>query len=111
MSAIEGKGYQPADEWFSELNQVEEIGRVPDHPDFHYYMETGWGPGPSPYEIDELLAFAEGGNLIQKLNEFEQTDMWRGPSEKALVTALESAVSNQPGLWLAHRYHRPGASS
>ncbi|MCK9264710.1 MAG: hypothetical protein M0R18_12955 [Deltaproteobacteria bacterium] len=100
LSAIKGKGFQPADEWFAELNQEEGIGRVPDHPDFHYYMETGWGPGPSPYEVDELLAFAEGGSLIKKLNEFEQGDAWRGPSEKALVTVLENAVVNQPELFL-----------
>lgn len=100
LSAIEGKGFQPADDWFAELNQVEGIGRVPDHPDFHYYMESGWGPGSSPYEVDELLAFAEGETLIKKLNEFEQQDTWRGPSEKALVTVLEKAVENQPSLFL-----------
>ncbi len=100
LSAIEGMGFQPADEWFSELNQEKELGRVPDHPDFHLYMESGWGPGPSPYELDELLSFAEGGTLIQKLNDFNQADTWRGPSEKALVTVLEKAVVNQPSIFL-----------
>jgi len=100
LSSIEGVGFQPADEMFAELNKEKNLGRLSDHPDFHYYMETGWGPGPSPYELDELLSFVDSGSIIEKLNDFEQTDMWRGPSVKGLVTALEASVASQPETFL-----------
>lgn len=100
LSAVSGRGFKPADDWFAELNREKELGRLSDHPDFHYYMEFGWGPGPSPYEIDELLSFVESGTIVEKLNGFEQADSWKGPSVKALVTALEKAIANQPKVFL-----------
>lgn len=100
LSAIAGQGFQPADDWFYELNQEKELGKLSDHPDFHYYMETGWGSGPSPYEFDELLSFVENGTIVEKLNAFEQKDRWRGPSVKALVTILEKVVASQPDIFL-----------
>jgi hypothetical protein len=100
LSAIAGQGFKLADDWFYELNQEKEIGKISDHPDFHYYMETGWGPGPSPYEFDELLSFAESGTIVEELNNFEPTDRWRGPNIKALVTILEKVVTSQPDIFL-----------
>jgi len=100
LSAIDGQGFQPADDWFYKLNQEKELGKLSDHPDFHYYMETRWGSGPSPYDFDELLSFVENGTIVEKLNAFEQTDWWRGPSVKALVTILEKVVESQPDIFL-----------
>lgn len=100
LSAIAMQGSQPADDLFHVLNQEKEMGKLSDHPDFHTYMETGWGPGPSPYEFDELLSFVENGSIVKKLNAFEQTDAWRGPSVEALVTILEKVVASQPNIFL-----------
>ena len=92
LSAIAGKGYEPVDTWFKRLDTDQNLGRLSEHPDFHYYMEAGWGPGPSPYSVQELLAFAEDGSLIERLNDFQQLNAWRGPSTMALVKSLEETV-------------------
>ena len=101
LSAIAGQGLKDADEWFEKLNSEEGIGNISDHPDFHFYMEeASWGPGPSPYGLNELLSFAEDGSLIKKLNAFVPGDSWRGPSVKALVEVLEKAVENEPEIFV-----------
>ncbi len=96
LSAISGKGSEQADQWFKELNADASLGGLTNHPDFNSYMETRWGPGPSPYGVPELLALADDGTIIQRLNEFEQQDSWRSPSIKALVDTLEAAVKTEP---------------
>lgn len=103
LSAIAGKGYEPADSWFRELDTDRSIGTLSEHPDFHSYMETWSGPGPSPYSTQELLAFAEDGSLIKRLNEFQQSIDWQGPSTpsiKALVDTLEEIVGSNPRKFL-----------
>ena len=100
LSAITGKGYEPVDLWFKRLDTDQSLGRLSEHPDFHSYMETWSGPGPSPYSVQELLAFAEDGSLIESLNEFQQPNTWRGPSIKALVKSLEEAVEKNPQRFL-----------
>ena len=100
LSAIAGKGYEPADIWFRELETDRLLGNLSEHPDFHAYMETWSGPGPSPYSAQELLAFSEDGSLIERLNHFQQSDEWRGPSVKALVNSLEEAVGKNPNRFL-----------
>lgn len=103
LSAIAGKGYEPVDSWFSELDADPIIGRLSDHPDFHSYMEIWTGPGPSPYSAQALLAFVEDGSLIKRLNEFQQSSDWQGPSTpsiKALVDLLEEIVGIHPRKFL-----------
>ena len=96
LSAIAGKGYEPVDTWFKRLDTDQNLGRLSEHPDFHSYMETWSGPGPSPYSVQELLAFAEDGSLIERLNDFQQLNTWRGPSTSALVKSLEETVGINP---------------
>lgn len=96
LSAIQGKGNDRADKWFADLGQGEQAVGVSSHPDFHYYMESRWGDGDSPYQVEEVLAFAREGVLIDRLNAFQQTDKWEGPSTKALVNTLEAAVAKFP---------------
>lgn len=100
LSAVAGKGYEPADTWFKRLNSDQSLGKLSDHPDFHYYIETGWGPGPSPYSTQELLAFAEDKSLIKRLNEFQQPNMWQGSTIRALVESLEEAIGINPLIFL-----------
>lgn len=96
LSAIAGKGYEPVDIWFKRLDTDQNLGRLSEHPDFHSYMETWSGPGPSPYSVQELLAFVEDGSLIERLNDFQQLNTWRGPSTSALVKSLEETVGINP---------------
>ena len=97
LSAIADKGYEPVDSWFREIETDQGLGKLSEHPDFHYYSEAGsWGTGTSPYSTQELLAFAEDGSLIERLNDFQQLNTWRGPSTSALVKSLEETVGINP---------------
>ncbi|HEY3489800.1 MAG TPA: hypothetical protein VGK27_06740 [Candidatus Deferrimicrobiaceae bacterium] len=100
LSAIEGKGHAVADAWFQELQSDRTLGALSVHPDFISYMESFFGSGPTPYEVQELLFFAETGTIAEKLNAFKQLDEWRGPSTKALVDVLEEAVGLAPETFL-----------
>jgi hypothetical protein len=98
LSAI--KDQPEAAAWFAELTTAPELGPVSEHPDFLSYHESRWGPGPAPYETDSLVAFAEDGSLIERLNSFKPGDFWRGPTLGGLVAALENAVSSKPDSFL-----------
>ena len=100
LSAIVGQGYSQADRWFEELSADPSLGSVSEHPSFHYYSETWSGPGPSPYQARDLLGFASKGELVERLNNFKQSDSWRGPTTHALVDTLEQAVKDDPGLFV-----------
>lgn len=93
LSAIAGKGYPPADDWFV---QFSDIGKLDEHPDFHVYMTSSTGPGPSPYNVNELISYAEDGRIVEQLNAFEQTDSWNGPTTRALVDVLVEAIKARP---------------
>ena len=99
LSAIVGKGYAAAEQWDQELASDPTVG-VSEHPDFDVYMETTHGPGPTPYDVHELLTFAREGVLVEKLNAFVPTDIWRGPAMEGLVEALEEAVRSEPEFFL-----------
>jgi len=100
LSAFIDKGYPQADEWYLELNEDPEIGRLSSHPDFHVYMESFSGPGPSPFTEAELIAFADNGQLIDRLNGFEPEDTWREPNKRALTDALERAIQEKPDVFI-----------
>lgn len=100
LSALAGKGYELADNWFNDLNSDQSIGQLSEHPDFHSYMESWRGHGPSSYQPQELVVFAENGSLIERLNGFQEQDSWRGPTTRALVDSLEEAVLLAPPTFL-----------
>ncbi len=100
LSAIVEKDYEPANAWFNTLLADQSLGSLSEHPDFHSYSESFSGPGPSPYQARELLAFAELGNLIEKLNNFQQPNTWQGPTISALVDSLEEAIGLGPHTFL-----------
>lgn len=94
------KDYPEAAGWFAELSKDPELGSVTEHPDFLAYHESRWGPGPAPFDADSLVAFAEDGTLIERLNDFKQGNSWRGPTLGGLVAAVESAVATKPNAFL-----------
>jgi hypothetical protein len=100
LSAIAGKNYLPADEWFAQLQSDQTVGPISEHPDFGSYMEGWVGPGTSPYSVAELVAFATEHSAVEKLNAFEERDPFRGPTMDGLATTLEKAVSTLPDLFL-----------
>jgi hypothetical protein len=100
LSAIAGKGYPPAELWLAELAADPTVGGLSEHPDFQSYIKSSWGPGPTPYQSQELVAFAADGSIVVRLNGFEQPGTWRGPTIEALVDAVEEAVQEAPESFL-----------
>lgn len=101
LSAIAGQGFQPAEKWFLELTSNPTLGRLSPHPDFHSYMESHWGYGPTPHSVPDLVAFAEAGTVVDKLNAFVQKDTWNGPSTRSLTDAVVEAVASAPKTFLS----------
>lgn len=101
LTAIQGSGYEPADTWFKELQEEKALGTVSEHPDFLSFHESRWGPGPTPFGGQSLLAYAEDGSLIDKLNGFEQVDDWNGPTIGGLIEELRSIVAASPEVFVS----------
>ena len=57
---------------------------------------------PHPYGRESVVAFAEDGSLVgERLNEFKETDSWRGPTLGGLIEGLQAAVAEfQPDTFL-----------
>lgn len=95
------KEHSEAADWFAELARDPELGSLSEHPDFLTYHETHMGPGPTPFKSESLIAFAEDGSLIERLNSFTETNSWKGPTLGGLVASLEGAVAANPKLFLS----------
>src|SRR5262249_46949245 len=100
LSAIARMGYPEAETWFQQLSNDPTLGGLSPHPDLMSYMETRWGHGPTPYPVQELVAFAKDGNIVDQLNSFTQKSSWSGPSTRSLVDTLIEAVAAEPTLFL-----------
>ncbi len=94
LNAIPGTSYQPAAQWFKEL--IGRYGSPPKHPDYLSHIETRWGPGPSQYSVEELIALAEQRTLVATLAAFKPSDSWEGPTVDALTGQLERAAQLAP---------------
>lgn len=100
LSAIAGNGFEPADAWIAELDSDATLGRVSEHPDFDFYIQSRYGFGASPYSVAELVAFTASNTLVAKLDDFQERDPWNGPTMDGLTNTLEEAASTvaQPFL-------------
>ena len=98
LSAI--KDQPEASAWFAELSTDPALGSPTERPEFLAYHETRWGPGPTPYATETLVAFARDGTLMDRLAEFKETDPWKGPTLGGLVAALEGAAAAMPNAFL-----------
>lgn len=67
-----------------------------EHPDFLGYTTVRVGPGESPYAVAELVAFAEQGVLLNKLNSFVPQFTVDGPTLEGLLDDLSAAVRDFP---------------
>jgi hypothetical protein len=100
LSAINGKGYAPADQRFAELDADPTVGRLSDHPEFDSFVTSWVGPGATPYSPEELTALATAHILVDKLNTFAPRDDWQGPTTEGLTSALEAAARANPDVFL-----------
>ena len=94
LGAITGTTYEPAAEWLAELTH--EYGSPPEHPDGLSVIESRWGPGPSQYSVQELVALAEEGSIVEILLAFKPSDAWGALTIEGLVDELEHAVEAAP---------------
>jgi len=93
LTTIGGHGYQPADDALSELNKDESIGPPSPHPDLGVYFQGGWVVDKAPYTAPEIVAFAQSGKLVEKLNAFKE-EGWDGPSVRGLMAAVKEAAKS-----------------
>lgn len=100
LTAIVGKGIALADDWMAELSADPSVGPTPLHPDFTSYMTSSWGPGGSPYTIEELVGFADARLLTQRVNDFEETGTWGNPTLEGLTSTLQNAARTSPATFL-----------
>ena len=100
LSAIKGNGEPEIDRWYDELSATPGLGMLAKHPDFFTWHETRVGPGPSPYTAEELVERARRRQLVEALNDFQETRDWDAPTIEALVGALEGAVNSQPAVFV-----------
>ena len=100
LSAIAGHGNETADAWMAELSDTIGPTRLSFPPDFNSYHESRSGPGPTPYNVDELVVFARDGIIIKKLNSFTPSDDWNGPSIRSLSDTVINAVAVDPQIFV-----------
>ena len=101
LSAMSGKGYEPVESWYNELLSNKNLGALSTHPDFHGYIDSCWpDPDQSPYGVQELLALAGDGSIVEKLNTFKESPSWGDPTTEGLVSSLKEAVSRNPQAFL-----------
>ena len=100
LTPIAGQGYEPADTWLAELNEALGTSAMFARPNFNSYHEMRWGFGPTPHEAQELVAFAQAGTIVDRLNEFTPSDSWDGPSKRSLSDAVIDAVGAAPDAFL-----------
>lgn len=103
LLSIKGHGSQEADALCEELSSELGIAGEREHPEFLTYSESTWGPGPSKYDIDELVDFIRRGPeiLIDKLNAFEEPGTWKGATVRAQSDALTEAVKKEPNRFIS----------
>ena len=99
LDALKETRYEPAVTLFRELQEETKTDDL-EHPDFRIYTEVRWGAGSSPYQVAELVAFADAGVIAEKLNDFQPLERRQGPSREGLVAALESAVTAEPETFI-----------
>jgi len=66
-------------------------------------MEERWGFGPTPHSAQELVALAEAGNIVEKLNAFTPSGSWtwNGPTTRSLTDSVVEAVTLLPRTFIA----------
>ena len=96
LTPIAGQAYAPADNWLAELNQTLSDSTMFVPPQFNSYHETHWGFGPTSHGAQELVAFAENGTIVDRLNAFTPSNTWNGPSKRSLSDAVIEAVGAAP---------------
>ncbi|MBC3830959.1 hypothetical protein H8K33_05530 [Undibacterium amnicola] len=90
LYAASGLGDSELDEKYQRL--VEQYGPVREHPDFHFYSNSGWVGERSPLASDELIAMSKE-ELIRFLSNFSPApEDLDGPSYRGLASSLTTAV-------------------
>jgi hypothetical protein len=100
LSAIAGSGFQEVDDWYAELSADSSLGPLSPHPDLAVFTQFRYGFGPTPFSVQEIVAFARDASLVERLNGFTQPNAWDGPTTHSLVETLVEAVAVDPEAFL-----------
>jgi hypothetical protein len=92
LHAIRGKGNVQADQLYDQYIGVVEY--VPKHPDFSSYFEVRRG-NLAPNSKDQLLKLSVT-EIVEYLEEFQETGHWEDPTEEGLADVLMEAVKEDP---------------
>lgn len=90
ISALVPSGYERAIELYQKYKKVTRVD--PEHPDFSSWMETGWGPDPSPISVDILLEKSNSEVADYLASYQDEGRKWKAPSKEGLENALFEAV-------------------
>ncbi len=93
LMAVAGKGSAEADTWLAELHSQGIKAGIPEHPDFNAVSYVRSGFGPSALAPEEIVSLVRQGTLIQRLNDFKETNRWEGPSVRSLADSVSTAVA------------------
>ena len=95
ISSIQNSDREDIRDILNEIKSNAEIA-LPENPEFFTFMQSGWGPGPSPYSADEISYFIDSSQLIEKLNTFEGSGDIFSPNRRALCDAFEETITRYP---------------
>lgn len=99
LSSIAGGTNVAADRLRASLNATSVAG-LTEHPDFYFYMSSGWSGSKSPLTIPEVAACCASNQLVLYANAFgPDGDDWGGPSVRGLCNAIETAIVESPALF------------
>lgn len=96
LTAISGQGNEEVDLLYSENISI--TGEVPDHPDFSFYMVSGFSGEESLYTAKELLSRDFSG-LLKILSNFKEEEDWRKPTRRGLAQSLKEALKTDPSFF------------
>lgn len=92
LHAIRGKGNAQADQLYDQYMGI--VEHAPKHPDFSSYSEVRHG-NLAPYSKDQLLKLSIA-EIVEYLEDFQETGQWEDPTEEGLGDVLMEAVKEDP---------------
>ena len=94
LNAIKSSGGKEKN-LYEENLQIATTGE-PDHPDFSSYISSASiVPRESPFSIDELGSLSTS-DLVEKLNNYTNPDIWREPSVSGLCEMFNQLIKSDP---------------
>ncbi len=95
LSSMESSGNSQVIELVKKIRSNKEIG-LSANPDFFVYIESGIGPGPTPFSAEEIFYFLEQNTLVERLNGFKGSKDIFSENREALCSEFVTAIKQRP---------------